>query len=269
MNTSYGPRIDADRWDFHDGIDLPAPLGTPVHAMADGRVHRAGPADETPADETESARGFGSTHVLLKVVDPTDGKDDLFLVYLHLDSIAEGVIPGERENQGDVIGTVGQEDAEYPYLHFEFRKGRPQQVHSVHPLHYLDYPNTANFRQLRLDRCNFYRDNGDKRAVRLCFAVRDRREGDLQGVDLTLTGDGVAAQDLHVDFDDRQTIVSNKGDEQAFKNGIAVEGYQKSNLKGEGLRDLHYGVIVKDIAPEYESPISHRPQHTTTVHTKR
>jgi hypothetical protein len=21
MNTSYGPRIDADRWDFHDGID--------------------------------------------------------------------------------------------------------------------------------------------------------------------------------------------------------------------------------------------------------
>ena len=41
--------------------------------------------------------------------------------------------------------------------------------------------------------------------------------------------------------------------EHAFnENGIAVEGYQKSNLKGEGLSDLHYGVIVKDIAPEYE-----------------
>jgi hypothetical protein len=26
MNTSFGPRIDADRWDFHDGIDLPAPV---------------------------------------------------------------------------------------------------------------------------------------------------------------------------------------------------------------------------------------------------
>ena len=57
MNTSYGPRIDADRWDFHDGIDLPAAVGTPVHAMADGMVHRAGPADQ----------GFGSTHVVLKV----------------------------------------------------------------------------------------------------------------------------------------------------------------------------------------------------------
>ena len=47
MNTSYGPRVDADRWDFHDGIDLPAAVGTPVHAMATGTVHRAGPADKT------------------------------------------------------------------------------------------------------------------------------------------------------------------------------------------------------------------------------
>jgi hypothetical protein len=30
-----------------------------------------------------------------------------------------------------------------------------------------------------------------------------------------------------------------------------VEGYQKSNLKGEGLSDLYYGVIVKDITPEF------------------
>ena len=32
-----------------------------------------------------------------------------------------------------------------------------------------------------------------------------------------------------------------------------MEGYQKSNLKGEGLNDLHYGVIVKDITPEFKS----------------
>ena len=62
MNTSFGPRIDADRWDFHDGIDLPAAIGTPVHAMADGVVHRAG-----PADKTGTGQGFGSTHVILQV----------------------------------------------------------------------------------------------------------------------------------------------------------------------------------------------------------
>src|ERR1044072_2649635 len=103
MNTSYGPRIDADRWDFHDGIDLPAPVGTPVYAMADGVVSRAG-----PADKTRPGQGFGSTHILLQVVDPTDGKNNLFLVYLHLDSIAEGMILGAHANQGDVIGAVGQ-----------------------------------------------------------------------------------------------------------------------------------------------------------------
>jgi len=248
MNTSFGPRIDADRWDFHDGIDLPAPVGTPVHAMADGEVHRAG-----PADKTGPGQGFGSTHVLLKVCDPTDGQYDLFLVYLHLDSIAEGVSPGAQVCQGDVIGAVGQEDATYPHLHFEFRKGEPKEDNSVHPLHYLFYPNTANFTQLRLDRCNFYRrDNSDKRAVRLRFEALDRREGDLQGIDVELKGEeDIDSLKLHVDFDDRKTIVSDKGDAQAFKNGIAVEGYQKSNLKGDGLSDLHYGVIVEDITPEF------------------
>ena len=245
MNTSFGPRIDADRWDFHDGIDLPAAIGTPVYAMADGSVHRAGPADQ----------GFGSTHVILKVLDQTDGQDNLFLVYLHLDSIAEWVIPNAHVNQGDLIGAVGQEDATYSHLHFEFRKGEEtKQENGVHPLRYLPYLNTANFRDLRLDRCNFYRrDDGDKRLVRLRFGIVNRREGDVQGVDVELKGDGVEPKRLHVDFDDRKTINSDKGDAQAFKNGIAVEGYQKSNLKGDKLKNLHYGVLLEDITPEYDS----------------
>ena len=256
MNTSFGPRIDADRWDFHDGIDLPARAGTLVHAMADGTVHRAGPADKLQVDQTQPVPGFGSTHVVLKVVDPTDGEEDLFLVYLHLDSIADGVNPGAQVHQGDVIGSVGQEDATYPHLHFEFRKGGPQERRSVHPLHYLPYLNTANFRQLRVDRCNFYRDDdGEKRVVRLSFAVQNRREGDVQAVQVELKSkdEGVEPQKLHVNFDDRETINSNKGDEHAFKNGIAVEGYQKSNLKGEGLNGLHYGVLIEGITPKYDS----------------
>lgn len=248
MNTSYGPRIDADRWDFHDGIDLPASIGTPVHAMADGTIHRAG-----PADKTEAGQGFGSTHVILKVHDPLDDEEDLFLVYLHLDSIAEGVIPGAHVNQGDVIGAVGQEDATYPHLHFEFRKREPKEENSVHPLRYLPYLNAENVTDLRLDRCNFSGSNGEKRAVRLRFDVPDRREGDVQGIAVKLQkGDGSTAPPLHVDFDDRNTIVSDKGDEQAFnEQGVAVEGYQKSNLKGEELNDLHYGVIIKDITSEF------------------
>lgn len=47
MNTSYGPRIDAYRWDFHDGIDLRATVGTPAYAIANGTVDRAGPVSVT------------------------------------------------------------------------------------------------------------------------------------------------------------------------------------------------------------------------------
>lgn len=77
----------------------------------------------------------------------------------------------------------------------------------------------------------------------------------MQAVDVELKWkrEGVEPRKLHVDFYDRGTIVSDKGDEHTFNDdGIAVEGYQKSNLKGEGLSDLHYVVIVKDITPEFE-----------------
>ena len=204
-------------------------------------------------DQTRPAQGFGSTHVILKVGDPSDGQHDLFLVYLHLDSIAEGVIPGAQVHQGNMIGAVGQEDATYPHLHFEFRKGGPQQRRSVHPLHYLPYLNTTNFTQLRLDRCNFYRRQWREKSREASLCRPNRRESDVQAVHVELTGQGVPTRELHVDFDDRATINSDKGDEQAFKNGIAVEGYQKSNLKGEGLNDLHYGVLIEDIAPEFDA----------------
>lgn len=247
MNTSFGPRIDADRWDFHDGIDLPASVGTPVRAIASGTVYRAG-----PADKTADGRGFGSSHIILEVVDPIDGENDLYIVYLHLDSIAEAVIPGTPVNQGDVIGSVGQEDATYPHLHFEFRKGGPEARRSVHPLRYLPYPNTSNVTQLRLDRCNFY-DDDRKRAVRLAFAMPDRREGDLQRVQVELRGGGLAPRTFRVDLNDRETIASGRGEAQAFTNGIALEGYQRSNLKGDGRADLRYGVIVEGVSPEYDS----------------
>jgi murein DD-endopeptidase MepM/ murein hydrolase activator NlpD len=73
MNTSFGPRIDEDGWDFHDGIDLPAPIGTAIHAVRSGKVHSAGPS---------ATRGFSSRHVVVKVNDPTEGR--MFNIYLIL-----------------------------------------------------------------------------------------------------------------------------------------------------------------------------------------
>src|SRR6476660_4244429 len=76
MNTSFGPRIDMDGWDFHDGIDLPATCGTNVHAMRAGKGRHAGPG---------GTGGISSRHVVITVTDPQDGPIDN--LYLHLASI--------------------------------------------------------------------------------------------------------------------------------------------------------------------------------------
>src|SRR5262249_52391724 len=133
MNTSFGPRINRNKWDFHDGIDLPATIGSNVHALRSGEVFRAGPG---------GVDGFSSRHVVLKVNDPVDG--DLFIVHVHLESIAAGITVGADVEQGDVLGTVGEDDATYPHLHLEVRRGGASEVNSVHPLRYLPYTKTAS-----------------------------------------------------------------------------------------------------------------------------
>ena len=122
MNTSFGPRINRNKWDFHDGIDLPAPIGTKVYAMRGGRVHRVGPGNPGP-------HGFSSRHVVLEVEDPRDGP--IFLVYLHLHSTAEGITVDAKVGQEQLLGTVGEDDATYPHLHIEFRKGSPGEKCSI------------------------------------------------------------------------------------------------------------------------------------------
>jgi Peptidase family M23 len=258
MNTSYGPRIDEDMWDFHDGIDLPAPIGTAVHAVADGVIHRAG-----PANRTGPGMGFRSTHIVLKVVDPADGEEDLFVVYIHLDRIATGVFQGVRVEQGDILGAVGREDATYPHLHIEFRKGAASEPNSRHPLRNLPYVNTANFTTPELDRCNFSGSGAALRTIRVRFDAPKRWEGDVQRVDVQLRRPDTSHEDKFVDFDNRNTIESSQGDDQSFNvDNVAVEGYQKSNLKGDNRIDLNYGVLVRNIAPDFTSA---RVQVTDTL----
>jgi Peptidase family M23 len=88
---------------FHSGIDLAAPMGTPIRAALDGLAHVA-----------VSATGFG-LHV---VVDSGDG---LTTLYGHMSSVA--VHEGDEVSAGDVIGAVGSTgNSTGPHLHFEVRR---------------------------------------------------------------------------------------------------------------------------------------------------
>jgi hypothetical protein len=233
MNTSFGPRIDEDRWDFHDGIDLPAPPGTAVHAMRKGRVHHAGPG---------GTGGFSSRHVVIRVTDPAHGT--MFHLYLHLDSIDPAVVTGANVAQGQMIGTVGDDDATYFHLHMEMRKGTIKQIGSVHPLGFLPYVDTANFGAPVVDRFNRL---DAFMAARLLFGAGNRREGDLQRVEVEIRQGTRLLTTRVVDFNLKHTVIDSKGDQHRFVNAICVEGYQKSNMIEHGRSDLAYGILIRAI----------------------
>ena len=90
----------------HEGIDLPAPVGTPVFAAADGRVVYAGAA----------IRGYGNLIVLKHT-------GDLLTAYAHNSVLL--VSQGQSVRAGDRIALVGQSGhATGPHLHFEVRSGQ-------------------------------------------------------------------------------------------------------------------------------------------------
>ena len=90
----------------HEGIDLPAPVGTPVFAAADGRVVYAG----------AGVRGYGNLIVLKHA-------GDLLTAYAHNSVLL--VSQGQAVRSGDRIALVGQSGhATGPHLHFEVRSGQ-------------------------------------------------------------------------------------------------------------------------------------------------
>ncbi len=100
---------------LHEGIDLPAPVGTPVHAAGDGQVIYAG----------DGIRGYGNLVVI-------EHAGDLLTVYAHNSEIL--VREGERVVAGQRIALVGQTGrASGPHLHFEVRSGQIPQ----NPMTYL------------------------------------------------------------------------------------------------------------------------------------
>jgi len=106
--SGFGVREDPFNGEgaFHTGIDIDAPMGTPVRAAGDGNVAEAG-----------MASGYGREIVL-------DHGHDLSTVYAHLSAFA--VLPGQHVTRGQVIGYVGESGrATGPHLHYEVR------VHNV------------------------------------------------------------------------------------------------------------------------------------------
>jgi murein DD-endopeptidase MepM/ murein hydrolase activator NlpD len=108
------PIIGGGEGEFHKGVDIGSPDGTPVHAPADGRIVKAGPGT-----------GYGREIEI-------DHGNGIVTVYGHLSGY--NVAVGEQVVKGQVIGYVGHSGRTTgSHLHYEV------QVHgtAVNPHRYL------------------------------------------------------------------------------------------------------------------------------------
>jgi murein DD-endopeptidase MepM/ murein hydrolase activator NlpD len=101
MTAQFG--MDGKR--SHDGIDISAPVGTPIRAADSGKV--------VYSDNRMS--GYGNLIII-------EHRDNFFTIYAHNKEnlVQEEVVV----KQGDIIARVGKTgNATGPHLHFEIRKG--------------------------------------------------------------------------------------------------------------------------------------------------
>lgn len=131
-----------DQW--HDGIDLLAPIGTPVYAVRSGIITRI----ESNVSEDET-KGFGNE---ILITSERDDNTDIILRYAHLQSgNAVAINPrtgvpfvgGDRVNRGDIIGYTGRSGNAYnvpnKHLHLGVQvRGVSGSIISVNPADYIN-----------------------------------------------------------------------------------------------------------------------------------
>ena len=122
VQPAYG-RISScfgERWGVtHYGVDIAAPIGTPVYAATSGVVKRAG-----------AATGFGLAVYIL-------GDDGAVTVYGHVNEYY--VSAGERVSAGEQIAEVGNRgQSTGPHLHFEVHTGGQLYSNQINPVPWLN-----------------------------------------------------------------------------------------------------------------------------------
>lgn len=126
ISSHFGPRrapkIGAST--DHKGIDIAAPIGTPIVAAADGRVIASGPA-----------RGYGAWIVIQHA-------NQTISIYGHMYQKDLLVKVGQQVKAGQIISRVGNNGTSTgAHLHFQIEVGgNPWGGKPINPLHYVSPP---------------------------------------------------------------------------------------------------------------------------------
>jgi murein DD-endopeptidase MepM/ murein hydrolase activator NlpD len=186
FSSTFGPRplgSEDDRYDFHRGVDIATPSGTPLFAMTDGNVEIAG-VHSSYSDPLIKLRHYrpGSTSC-------SGGGGCYHSYYLHVSDWV--VSEDESVQKGQLIGYSGASGASgFQHVHFEVRDAPEFDVFSawsrdaIHPFGALPYsvPNDTSIIIQNVD-------TSDPNAV-TAGVVIDSNRYDLVSVELTLYDEG-------------------------------------------------------------------------------
>ena len=133
LTSPFGNRVSpfTRATDFHKGLDLSAPTGTPIYATADGVVTFAG---RYPIRQSVAWWRFGNVVTI-------NHADRFVTIYAHCDTVR--VRSGQKVQQGEVIATVGNTGwSTNAHLHYEIRSDleQPGTYAPIDPrIYILDY----------------------------------------------------------------------------------------------------------------------------------
>ncbi len=140
FSATFGPRplaSDSNRYDFHRGVDLATPIGTPIFAITDGVVQHAGVHPEYD-DPVIRIRHFRPGATSCSGVGCYESQ------YLHVSGWV--VAAGQNAVKGQLIGYSGASSATgFEHLHFEVRDAPASDPFSawsrdaVHPFRSVPY----------------------------------------------------------------------------------------------------------------------------------
>ncbi len=222
-SSPFGPRLKASeafRYDFHRGIDLPVPQGTPVVAIADGVVRLAGDY-AAYTDTVIQIRHYREG----KGPETCANRGCYYANYLHMSAVA--VSEGQEVKQGQVVGYTGASVSGFEHLHFEIRDGGIYQQHAINPWSLLPYPDTDNL-GVSLDLLDFSIPDAPVIRVQVQSASS---ELDFNRVELAIydeTGDGDLLAESYVDYQEWNRLYTPQDAphrylDQADFNGITLQ----------------------------------------------
>jgi murein DD-endopeptidase MepM/ murein hydrolase activator NlpD len=175
LSSPFGARLMASqdyRYDFHRGVDLPAPLETPFYSIAAGVVTRV---ENDPLDLDGTIR--------IRHTDPVT-------YYSHYRHVAQTyVITGQVVHQGMLIGSTGKSYSEFEHIHFEIRdEPGTYEKYAENPFGAMPYDDSNEY-QITLDQVSIDPADPVSPTTVLMTVVAPRQELDLDRFAVSIDGE--------------------------------------------------------------------------------